>query len=137
MALLLAEFPKEVPGVTVNRNYASTLEAVNQAAKAIIVGDGKIYIGSGVGSMSRAPLVMAKPKKLPNANLSRTIARAAPLKHHMAIWRCIVPTTSFEGGSASQWSGPTSRMTCARQLRRPGVMISISSTRSSTDTLAA
>ena len=38
MAVLLAGFPKEVPGVTVNRNCSSALEAVNQAAKAIISG---------------------------------------------------------------------------------------------------
>jgi len=65
MAVLLAGFPKEVPGVTVNRNCASALEAVNHAAKTIIAGEGKIYIGSGVESMSRAAWVMAKPQKTP------------------------------------------------------------------------
>ena len=65
MAVLLAGFPKEVPGATVNRNCTSALEAVNQAAKAIIAGEGKIYIGSGVESMSRAPWVMARPQKTP------------------------------------------------------------------------
>jgi acetyl-CoA acetyltransferase family protein len=34
---------------------------VNQAAKAIIAGEGDIFIGSGVESMSRAPLVMPRP----------------------------------------------------------------------------
>ena len=61
MAVLLAGFPLEVGGVTVNRNCSSGLEAVNQAAKAIIAGEGDIYIGSGVESMSRAPLVMPRP----------------------------------------------------------------------------
>lgn len=65
MSALLAGFPKEVPGVTVNRNCASALEAVNQAAKAIIVGEGDVFIGSGVESMSRAPLAMAKPASTP------------------------------------------------------------------------
>ncbi|MBL7013073.1 MAG: thiolase family protein [Candidatus Marinimicrobia bacterium] len=61
MAVLLAGFPMSVGGVTVNRNCSSGLEAVNQAAKAIIAGEGEIFIGSGVESMSRAPLVMPRP----------------------------------------------------------------------------
>ena len=64
MAVLLAGFPFEVGGVTVNRNCSSGLEAVNQAAKAIIAGEGDVFIGSGVESMSRAPLVMPRPSTL-------------------------------------------------------------------------
>ncbi|NQW00354.1 MAG: thiolase family protein [Rhodospirillales bacterium] len=65
MSSLLAGFPVEVPGVTVNRNCASALDAVNQAAKAIAVGEGEVYIGSGVESMSRAPWTMGKPERTP------------------------------------------------------------------------
>jgi 3-oxoadipyl-CoA thiolase len=65
MAALLAGFPVSVPGVTVNRNCASALEAINQAAKSIIVGEGDIYIGGGVESMSRAPWSMMKPDRVP------------------------------------------------------------------------
>ena len=65
MSVLLAGFPIEVPGVTVNRNCSSALEAVNQAAKSIIADEGDIYIGSGVESMSRAPWAMAKPERTP------------------------------------------------------------------------
>lgn len=64
MAVLLAGFPVEVPGVTVNRNCSSALEAVNQAAKAILAGEGEVYIGSGVESMSRAPWSMPKPETM-------------------------------------------------------------------------
>ena len=64
MAVLLAGFPFEVGGVTINRNCSSGLEAVNQAAKAIIAGEGDVFIGSGVESMSRAPLVMPRPSTL-------------------------------------------------------------------------
>jgi 3-oxoadipyl-CoA thiolase len=60
MALLLAGYPKEVAGVTVNRLCASGLEAVVCAFRAIRCGDGDLYIGGGVESMSRAPFVMAK-----------------------------------------------------------------------------
>lgn len=65
MSSLLAGFPVEVPGVTVNRNCASALEAVNQAAKAIATGEGDVYIGSGVECMSRAPWAMGKPDRTP------------------------------------------------------------------------
>jgi len=65
MAVLLAGFPVEVPGITVNRNCSSALEAVNLAAKSIIAGEGEVYIGSGVESMSRAPWSMPKPDRVP------------------------------------------------------------------------
>lgn len=61
MAALLAGLPVEVAGSTVNRLCASGLDAVNLAARAIMVGDGDIYIAGGTESMTRAPYVMAKP----------------------------------------------------------------------------
>ena len=63
MAVLLAGFPVEVPGVTVNRNCSSGLEAVNQAAKAIVAGEGDIFIGAAVECMSRAPWAIPKPER--------------------------------------------------------------------------
>ena len=66
MSLLLAGFPKEIPGVTVNRNCASALEAVNQGAKSIIANEGNVFIGAGVESMSRAPWSMPKPDNTPS-----------------------------------------------------------------------
>ena len=63
MAVLLAGFPVDVPGVTVNRNCSSALEAVNQAAKAIVAGEGDVFIGAGVETMSRAPWVLPKPER--------------------------------------------------------------------------
>ena len=65
MSVLLAGMPKEVPGVTVNRNCSSALEAVNFAAKTILVGEGDLTIGSGVECMSRAPWSMMKPERFP------------------------------------------------------------------------
>jgi 3-oxoadipyl-CoA thiolase len=61
MALLLAGLPVEVAGLTVNRLCGSGLQAINSAAHAIAVGDGDVFIGGGVESMTRAPYVMAKP----------------------------------------------------------------------------
>ena len=60
MALLLAGYPVEVPGVTVNRLCASGLEAVGYAARAILSGQNDLVIAGGVESMSRAPFVMGK-----------------------------------------------------------------------------
>jgi 3-oxoadipyl-CoA thiolase len=61
MAGLLAGLPVEVPGVTVNRLCASGLEAVNQASRALRLGEGGLYLAGGSESMSRAPWVVPKP----------------------------------------------------------------------------
>jgi acetyl-CoA acetyltransferase family protein len=63
MATLLAGFPIEVSGVTVNRNCASGLEAINLAAKSIAVGEADVFVGAGVECMSRAPWSMPKPER--------------------------------------------------------------------------
>jgi acetyl-CoA acyltransferase len=63
MSLLLAGFPEHVGGATVNRLCGSGLEAVANAARAIMVGEAEVYIGGGVESMSRAPYVMPKPSR--------------------------------------------------------------------------
>jgi acetyl-CoA acetyltransferase family protein len=63
MSTLLAGFPVTVPGITVNRNCSSGLEAVNLAAKSILVGEGDIYVGAAVESMSRAPWSLPKPER--------------------------------------------------------------------------
>ena len=63
MALLLAGLPESVAGVTLNRLCASGLAAVVSASHAIMAGDAEIAVAGGVESMSRAPLVMAKPDK--------------------------------------------------------------------------
>jgi acetyl-CoA acetyltransferase len=60
MGLLLAGLPVEVPGVTVNRLCASGLEAVNQAARQIKLGEADLVLAGGVESMTRAPLAMPK-----------------------------------------------------------------------------
>jgi 3-oxoadipyl-CoA thiolase len=62
MSALLAGLPQEVAGVTVNRLCASGLSAVVGAAHAIRAGDGALFVAGGVESMSRAPIVKAKPE---------------------------------------------------------------------------
>ncbi len=61
MAVLLAGLPDSVAGVTVNRLCASGLSAVVSACHAVLAGDADVAVAGGVESMSRAPLVMAKP----------------------------------------------------------------------------
>src|SRR5213592_4127161 len=63
MAVLLAGLPESIAGVTVNRLCASGLSAIVGAAHAVIAGDGDLFVAGGVESMSRAPLVTAKPDK--------------------------------------------------------------------------
>ena len=60
MALLLAGLPYDVPGVTVNRLCGSGLEAINDAARMIAVGESEVAIAGGVESMTRAPFSMPK-----------------------------------------------------------------------------
>src|SRR2546422_10962997 len=61
MALLLAGFPVEVPGQTVNRLCGSGMQAAIAAAREIQTGSADIVIAGGGGSMTRAPSVMPKP----------------------------------------------------------------------------
>jgi len=61
MALLLADLPMSVPGVTVNRLCASGMEAVAMAARGIATGELSLAIAGGVESMSRSPWVIPKP----------------------------------------------------------------------------
>ena len=60
MAVLLAGLPESVPGSTVNRLCASSLDAINIAARMIEANHGDVMIAGGVESMSRAPFVMSK-----------------------------------------------------------------------------
>jgi 3-oxoadipyl-CoA thiolase len=60
MAALLAGFPVEIPGQTVNRLCGSGLQAVASATQAIKAGEGDAFVAGGVESMTRAPFVMLK-----------------------------------------------------------------------------
>lgn len=63
MASLLAGLPTSVPAETINRLCASGLSAVQQASRAIKVGDGDVFIAGGVEHMTRGPYVMSKASK--------------------------------------------------------------------------
>jgi 3-oxoadipyl-CoA thiolase len=61
MALLLAGFPIEVPGQTVNRLCGSGMQATITAAREIQAGAADVVVAGGVESMTRAPWVVPKP----------------------------------------------------------------------------
>lgn len=70
MAGLLAGLPVEVGGTTINRLCASSLDATMYAARAIMAGEGDVFIAGGTESMTRAPFVMGKPEKdFPRQNM--------------------------------------------------------------------
>jgi acetyl-CoA acetyltransferase family protein len=63
MAVLLSGLSDEIPGYTVNRLCASSLQAVASAAHQIRTGEADVVVAGGVESMTRAPVVMAKPER--------------------------------------------------------------------------
>ncbi|MDE2482793.1 MAG: acetyl-CoA C-acyltransferase [bacterium] len=83
MGALLAGFPVEVPGVTLNRLCGSSLQAINSAAAAIACGEGELMIAGGVESMTRAPYVLPKAE--------HAFARGAQLCDTVLGWRMVNP----------------------------------------------
>jgi len=90
MAALLAGLPDTVPGVTLNRLCASGLSAVASASHAIVAGEADVVVAGGVESMSRAPLVMAKPEhSFPRGNQTvwdTTLGWRFPNPRHEAMF---------------------------------------------------
>jgi 3-oxoadipyl-CoA thiolase len=83
MAALLAGLPVETPGVTVNRLCGSGMEALLQATKAIMTGEGEVYIAGGVESMTRAPFVLPKGEE--------AFPRSAEIFDTSLGWRMVNP----------------------------------------------
>jgi acetyl-CoA acetyltransferase family protein len=84
MAVLLAGLPTSIPGVTVNRLCASSLEAAIAGSRAVECGDASLVLTGGVESMSRAPWVLAKP--------ASGFPRGAETLHSTTLgWRLVNP----------------------------------------------
>jgi 3-oxoadipyl-CoA thiolase len=83
MAGLLAGLPDSIPGVTVNRLCASGLEAVGQAARAIMSDQADLVLAGGVESMTRAPFVVGKA--------DTAFSRAAKMEDTTIGWRFVNP----------------------------------------------
>jgi 3-oxoadipyl-CoA thiolase len=93
MALLLADLPISVPGVTVNRLCASGMEAVAVAARGIGMGEMSLAIAGGVESMSRSPWVMPKP--------SAAFSRDPQIYDSTLGWRFVNPLIEEKYGTIS------------------------------------
>lgn len=105
MSALLAGLPASVPGVTVNRLCGSGLEAVNQAARAVMLGEGELFVAGGVESMTRAPFVFGKP--------DAAFTRQPPQVFDSTIgWRFINPRMEGLGHTLSL--GETAEMVAER-----------------------
>jgi acetyl-CoA acyltransferase len=93
MAALLAGLPVTVPGETVNRLCASGMSAVANAARAVKLGEGDIFVAGGVESMTRAPYVMSKA--------SKPFARDIEMFDTSLGWRFVNPTMREKYGTDS------------------------------------
>jgi 3-oxoadipyl-CoA thiolase len=90
MALLLAGFPVEITGTTVNRLCGSGMDAVAVAARAIAAGELELMVAGGVESMSRAPFVMGKA--------AAAFSREAQLQDTTIGWRFVNPVLEARYG---------------------------------------
>jgi 3-oxoadipyl-CoA thiolase len=105
MAGLLAGLPIEVAGVTINRLCGSGLEAVNQAARAAMLGDGELFVAGGVESMTRAPFVFGKAEG--------AFSRTPPQVYDTTIgWRFTNPRMAALGHTLSM--GETAEVVAER-----------------------
>lgn len=83
MSLLLAGLPYSIGGETVNRLCSSGMASTINAARAIKLGDGDIYISGGVEHMTRGPWVISK--------VSKPFGRDAEMHDSSFGWRFINP----------------------------------------------
>jgi 3-oxoadipyl-CoA thiolase len=91
MALLLAGFPVEIGGQTVNRLCGSALNAINSAAQAIKVGEGDVFIAGGTESMTRSPFVFGKAET--------AFSREAAVFDSTIGWRFVNPRMKEKYGT--------------------------------------
>jgi acetyl-CoA acetyltransferase family protein len=100
MAVLLSGLSDEIPGYTVNRLCASSLQAVASAAQQIRTGEADVVVAGGVESMTRAPMVMAKP--------ARGWAATPEVADTTLGWRLVNPRMrDVDGGKATISLGET------------------------------
>jgi 3-oxoadipyl-CoA thiolase len=105
MAALLAGFPVEVPGQTVNRLCGSGMQAAIAGAREVRDGAADVVVAGGVESMSRSPFVMAKPEA--------GFARGAQTLEDTALgWRLVNPRMVELGHTAAL--GETAENVAAR-----------------------
>jgi acetyl-CoA acetyltransferase family protein len=106
MAVLLAGLPDDVPGYTVNRLCASSLQAVASAAQQVRAGEADVVVAGGVESMTRAPMVLPKSP--------RPWAAAGDVADTTLGWRLVNPKMKdLDGGEATISLGETAEKVAA------------------------
>ena len=81
LTALQAGLPLEIPGMTIDRQCGSGMNAVALAAQAIQAGTGEIFIAGGTESMTRAPYLMEPPSKPFDRNPPRFVRRPLTPEH--------------------------------------------------------
>jgi len=100
MAVLLAGMPADIPGYTINRLCASSLQAVASAAQQVRSGEADVVVAGGVESMTRAPMVLPKS--------GRPWAAADAVADTTLGWRLVNPRMKeVDGGEATISLGET------------------------------
>ncbi|WP_260295946.1 thiolase family protein [Sedimenticola hydrogenitrophicus] len=74
LVVFLSGLPISIGGATVNRFCGSSMQGIHQAAGAIALGAGEVYICAGVESMTRVPMTGFNP--MPNAQLAAAMPGA-------------------------------------------------------------
>jgi acetyl-CoA acetyltransferase family protein len=106
MAVLLSGLPDDVPGYTVNRLCASSLQAVASAAQQVRSGEADVVVAGGVESMTRAPMVLPKSP--------RPWAAAGDVVDTTLGWRLVNPKMEeVDGGEATISLGETAEKVAA------------------------
>lgn len=103
---LRSGIPKQVPGVTVQRNCASGFEAITQACLRIKAGEGSLYMVGGVESMSQTPLLFSRKAAGKFAMLARAKTGAQKLLAATSFRpRDFTPIPGLKLGLADKVSG--------------------------------
>ncbi|MDT3995489.1 thiolase family protein [Mammaliicoccus fleurettii] len=76
-SLLEAKLPQHIPGITIDRQCGSGIEAVTYACRMIQANAGDIYIAGGVESTSRAPWKIKRPQSVYESDVPNIFERAS------------------------------------------------------------
>jgi acetyl-CoA acetyltransferase len=127
-ALALAGYPVSVPGTTVNRFCASSLQTIRMAFHAIAAGEGDTYVAAGVEAVSRlgggSPVPFhRRPRTSPSARASRARRRTAGRRSRrtaQSTRRRPATSTGRSSPSSSRSTPPPTRTAKrSRSPRRP------------------
>ncbi len=116
-ALLLAGYPISVPGCTLNRFCASSLQTLRMAFHAISAGEGDVYVAAGVEAVSRAdgghvpfhPKLDGSPGSLMNVYIpmgltaENVAVREGVTREEQDRWALISQTRAVEAQAAGHF----------------------------------